>query len=306
MTATAELDERIAKCQKILQADPNSQIFAALAEAYRKKGDLDTAFRICQNGLRVHPSYGSAHIVMAKINLDRGLYDWAEAEVEKARQLDGNSRAIELLLAEIYIYKGEFNRAIQLLKKLHESDPTNEHITRLLDIAERIPREQQAAMRASPPSAPAAKPAAVPPDRPEEPVQKPAVEADKRREEPAAEEQDGPLSAKEILNRAVTIPEVVGALFINSEGLVLEAEWGLDMDAATCGAVMADIDLFLTQELVKASFGQCATILIETDAQVFYMRRVAQGSFLFVASARVNLGTLRMRIGTLMARFDGA
>ncbi|RME27850.1 MAG: hypothetical protein D6800_04560, partial [Candidatus Zixiibacteriota bacterium] len=143
MTATAQLDERIAKCHKILQSDPNSQIFAALAEAYRKKGELDTAFRICQNGLRVHPSYGSAHIVMAKINLDRGLYDWAETEVQKAREIDGNSRAIELLLAEIQIYKGDFQNAIRLLKKLHESDPTNEHIAKLLDIAERIPREQK-------------------------------------------------------------------------------------------------------------------------------------------------------------------
>ncbi len=105
MAAFTELDERIEKCQRLLEADPNSQIFAALAEACRKKGDLDLAFRICKNGLKVHNNYGSAHVVMAKINLDRGLYDWAEIEAKRASELDGKTRTIDLLLAEIYIYK---------------------------------------------------------------------------------------------------------------------------------------------------------------------------------------------------------
>ena len=103
MASLLELDDRISKCEKILDSDPNSQIFAALADAYRKKGDLEKSFRTCQNGLRIHPSYGSAHVIMAKVNLDRGLYDWAEIEAEKAVEIDGRTRSIELLLAEIYI-----------------------------------------------------------------------------------------------------------------------------------------------------------------------------------------------------------
>ena len=53
MATTSELDDRIEKCQRLLDADPNSQIFAALAEAYRKKGELDLAFRICKNGFKL-------------------------------------------------------------------------------------------------------------------------------------------------------------------------------------------------------------------------------------------------------------
>ncbi|MFQ5499976.1 MAG: tetratricopeptide repeat protein, partial [Candidatus Zixiibacteriota bacterium] len=146
MTDLAQLDERIAKCRKILDLDPNSQIFAALAEAHRKRGDLDDAFRICQNGLRIHPSYGSAHVVMAKVNLDRGLYDWAEVEGEKAAKLDGRTRAIELLLAEIFIYKGEYPKAVALLTKLHDADPDNDQIQKLLDIAQKLPEERTVRM----------------------------------------------------------------------------------------------------------------------------------------------------------------
>src|SRR5512138_3451538 len=101
----SDLTDRISKCERILQSDPNSQIFAALAEAYRKQGNLEKAFHVCQNGLRVHPSYGSAHVVMAKINMDRGLYDWAETEINKAIEIEGTSRAVELLLAEVHIYR---------------------------------------------------------------------------------------------------------------------------------------------------------------------------------------------------------
>ena len=139
MTAIVEIDDRIDKCQRLLETDPNSQIFAALAEAYRKKGELDKAFRVCQSGLKVHPSYASAHVVMAKINLDRGLYDWAEAEIRKAMEIEGPTRATDLLLAEVQIYRGEFDAASRLLRRLHQADPGNEHIKKLLDIAKKLP-----------------------------------------------------------------------------------------------------------------------------------------------------------------------
>jgi len=282
MTVTVEIDERISKCRKILEQDPNSQIFAALAEAFRKKGDLEQAFRVCQLGLKVHPSYGSAHVVMAKINLDRGLYDWAEAEVKKAAELDGNSRAIELLLAEIHIYKGEFPNAIRLLKKLHQVDPGNGQIKKLLDIAMRLPDEQTV----------------VSGSVPEQEVMKPAPASTGIVEAPPPAR----LQLTDVLQQALTIPELQGALFINSEGLVVESEWTLTLDITICSAAFAEIDSFLTQELLKASFGRGRTVLVETAERVFYLVEVDNGMFLFVGSARTNLGSLRMKIETLIKK----
>jgi len=185
MISTAELDERIFKCRKIIEEDPNSQIFAALAESYRKKGELDKAFRVCQSGLKIHPSYGAAHVVMAKINLDRGLYDWAEIEAQKAMELDGRTRTLELLLAEIYIYKGEFDQAIKLLKQLHDADPNNAQISKLLDIARKLPEENRA--------------------RTGIPVATDDLVADVVTPEPVPEESDESLSTAQILDFAMAI-----------------------------------------------------------------------------------------------------
>jgi len=285
MTVDVEIQNRIVKCQKILETDPNSQIFAALAEAFRKKGELEKAFRVCHGGLRIHPEYGPAHVVMAKINLDRGLYDWAEAEVEKAREVEGNTRTIELLLAEIQLYKGDYQSAIKLLRKLSAHDPQNEHVRKLLDIAVRIPQEQE--KRLGPPVAA---------------VIAQTGSATPQLSEPPSQMTPTRLTPPELLSEALRIPGTSGAMYINSEGLVMESQWQSDMDPATCGAALAEVSKFLEQELMKVSFGSVGTVLIETARQVFYLLRVRGGMFLVAGGANVNLGTLRMRMAALMER----
>lgn len=284
MTIASELDDRIEKCQRILDQDPNSQIFAALAEAYRKQGELERAFSICQSGLKIHPSYGSAHVVMAKINLDRGLYDWAEAEVNKAIELDGSNRAIELLLAEISIYRGEFAKAVRLLKKLSQSDPDNSQIQKLLEIAMRIPEEQTAIM--------AGKKSGQ--------KTKPAAEAPEPREEIM---EQAPLDAVQLIAETMRLSEIQGTMFINPEGMIVESDWAMPLDSSTCAAAMREISNFLNQELVKSKFGGVGTVLIETEDPIFYVVNVGDGSFVVAGSSRTNLGALRMKMAHLVERY---
>lgn len=282
MSSTAELTDRIDKCQRILDTDPNSQIFAALAEAYRKNSELDKAFRVCQNGLKVHPSYASAHMVMARINLDRGLYDWAEAEVRKAMEIEGPTRATDLLLAEILIYQGDYDGAAKLLKRLLQADPDNNHIRKLFDIARKLPEERARASGQRPVPSPE-----VPP---------PPGEV--RRAGTAT------LSAREVLEMAMAVPQVTGCLYVNSDGLAAEAEWNLKIDQSVCGATLTEVNHAVSHALSKASMGNLQTLLIETGDPVFYLVRVGRGMFVFLAASGVNLGTLRMKLSTLIDKFD--
>ncbi len=284
MTAVAEIDDRISKCQRILDGDPNSQIFAALAEAFRKRGELDKAFRVCQNGLKIHPSYGSAHVVMAKINLDRGLYDWAEAEVLKAEEIDGCSRAIDLLKSEIHIYKGEFDAAVKLLKSLHQTDPNNQQIKKLLDIAVKIPEEQQAEMSKK-------------------------TDAKKQDQAQSVDEiaplpDDSGLTEGDLVRQTMAVPEVKGVMFLNRDGLVVESDWGVDLEAELCGTTLGEVCQYVDRELDKNSFGGVSTVLIETGSLIYHLVRVPAGTFLFVGSSDLNLGTLRMKLEPLIDRYQ--
>jgi predicted regulator of Ras-like GTPase activity (Roadblock/LC7/MglB family) len=286
MINAVEIDERISKCQKILDVDPNSQIFAALAEAYRKKGELEKAFRVCQNGLRIHPSYGSAHVVMAKINLDRRLYDWAEIEARKAAEIDGLTRTIEFLLAEIYIYKGEFTQAVKLLKKLNEADPNNDQIKKLLEIAQKIPEEQTLVTEQAAPE--------------------PGDGTGQTDEVPVADEQATPqrLGVRDVVEQALKIGGVQGALLVNFEGLIVDSEWRLSMDSSLCSATLGDVSNLLSKDLVKSSFGDFYTVLIEAAKNTFYLVRVHNGLFLFVTDSKANLGTIRMKVENLLISYQ--
>ena len=282
MRATADLDERISKCQALLDQDPSSQIFAALADAYRKKGDLDRAFRICQSGLRTHPAYGSAHIVMAKINLDRGLYDWAETEVKKAIELDNNSRATDLLTAEIHIYKGEHRQATRLLSKLLESDPDDEHIRKLLDIALEMSGKPKATGTGSVPD----------------------QQAGTMRLE-VVQPADGSRSPAPgiggVISGAMRLPMLQGAMFVNHEGLVAESLWPSEPDASGCAAAFTALRRTLDQDLTRAMLGSTAAVLIESEHRTIYIVTACKGMFVFVGDGTVNLGNLRMTVSSLVA-----
>lgn len=282
-----EIEDRINKCQKILNVNPNSQIFAALADSFRKLGQLDKAFRICQNGLKIHPNYGSAHIIMAKINLDRGLYDWAEVEAKKAANIDGKTRMNELLLSEIYIYKGEFNNAIKLLKKLNMANPNNSQIEKLLEIAKKIPEEQTMIMNST-----VKKHEKV---KEKEPVKVVSVSH--------AIEEKKKLSEQEVIKHGISISGIDGVLLVNSEGLVIESEWTLDMEEAACGATWGEVCDALNQELMKSSFGLFKTAQIESPRYNYFLKKVEMGLFVFVANAKSNLGSIRMNIEHLLVQY---
>jgi len=297
MIDLSDIEERIAKCNKILDENPSSQIFAALAEAYRKKGDLDKAFRICQNGLKVHPNYGSAHLVMAKINLDKGMYDWAETEVEKAMELDGSTRATELLLSEVYIYKGEFNKACRMLEMLHQADPHNEQIRKLLDIAQKIPLDQatssiadgEATTKTDQKAAEVTEKAVV--EKSEEPA-----------EEVSAQGNLPEIDYKQMLKSLVITPGVDGTLLLNKDGLVIESVWNVPGDTDLVGALAVEVARQSTDQMRESGFGNLRSMMVETSDSIFYLAGSRGKLLALICSETVNLGSLKLKLASLLPR----
>lgn len=282
MVDLAEIDDRISKCNKLLDANPNSQIFAALSEAYRKKGDLDQAFRICQSGLRVHPNYGSAHMVMARINVDKGMFDWAEIEARKVIEIEGNSHATDLLLAEIYINKNDMAQATKLLDELHNNDPNNKQVLHLLEIAKK--HEASTAVEIN-----------------EEPDQSPVKE-----EVAVAKKSDDSVGYKELVEIISEIGGVEGALIINNDGLVAESRWIDNQGSDLFGALARDIEQTIQTHMDASVFGKYENLLIEGENLIINMIPLKDCLFLIKANSQINLGTLKLRMNALLERLDGS
>jgi len=298
MLDLSDIEERIAKCNKILDENPSSQIFAALAEAYRKQGDLDKAFRVCQNGLKVHPNYGSAHLVMAKINLDKGMYDWAETEVQKAAEIDGPTRATELLLSEIYINKGEFNKAFRMLEALHQGDPSNEQIQKLLDIARKIPLDQNAGSSV---------PVKPPVEEPEPVGQTPRAAQSQETKEP----EEGPspslpnLDFKQAFKSLAGTPGVDGVILMNKDGLVIEAVWNIPGDTDLVGALSVEAGRLASSQVRESGFGTLQSMMIEAGESILYLAGAKGKLLTLICSETVNLGSLKLKLASLLPRLAG-
>lgn len=280
-----EIDDRIAKCEKILEKNPGSQIFAALAEAHRKRGDVDSAFKVCQRGLKIHPDYGSAHVVMAKINIDKGLYDWAETEVDKALTLGGNVHTTDLLRAEIDIQKGDLDKAKTRLNRLRREDPTNTQITSLL---EAISEEEQSSPKISQAKFPQmrANPSVTPNDRPKKPIsdslQLPRMTID------------------EILKEAMKIKAVFGAFHLSADGSTINSEWTGTADESEFSVMSTEMYRTVGLALERVSMGTCQSVLVESQGLNMYYLLAGEDHFAFFADSSAKTSRMRATLNRLL------
>jgi tetratricopeptide (TPR) repeat protein len=313
MNATREIDERISKCEKILSANPGSQIFAALAEAHRKKGSLDEAFAVCQKGLKSHPKYGSAHVVMAKINIDKGLFDWAESEVEKAAKLGANVHAIETLKCEILVSQGDTDQAIVRIEKQLKLDPQNDHLKRLLKRA-KSPKAKaafpsmadQAAARGriSPKPDPFSgsasggiKPAAV--------VTRPtSVVADPLASESTQAKKVESLSISGVIEEIFAVEGVYAGFLLAADGSAVESRWdGIGAEdehivfASTTASQCRDA-------LERMPLGTWNVILVDTPRLALFLVSNGDELLAFYAGEQANRNRMRVAINRAVGRYE--
>ncbi|HLG93901.1 MAG TPA: tetratricopeptide repeat protein [candidate division Zixibacteria bacterium] len=288
MLNLAELDDRIVKCERILSENPNSQIFAALADAHRRKGQLDKALEVCRSGLKLHPNYGSAHLVMAKVHMDRQMYELAEKALEEAIRLEGRTRATELLLCEIFIHKKKLPEALSILEKLHITDPENQEVKYLLELC----RKETGKIR---PSAEITRPSFSAPARP----------GQKRGDSDiftleAERAQDSVIGPEEALDELFAIPEVDALMVVNREGLIIDKRFRGSWDADSLAAISASVFTVAEDNLEKVDLGQLEKVWIDTDGVSFLAVRMEEKVLMVVYRPDINLGAFKMKVGAFL------
>lgn len=116
----------IEKYQLILQKDPNSQVFAPLAEAYREMGLLKEAEQVAQLGVKRHPTFASGFVVYARIMKDKGRPEESLKLVQKAISLAPENILAHHLQAEIYLQNKQPKEALKSFKMVLFLNPQSE------------------------------------------------------------------------------------------------------------------------------------------------------------------------------------
>ncbi len=273
MFESVDLDDRITKCEKILGTDENSQIFAALAEAYRKKGDLQKAQDVCLRGLKIHPNYASARIVMAKILMAYQSFDSAWQELSKAIASSGRTRTIDVLESEILIRNGKKNEARAILEKLYSSDPEDESIKNLMTLL----RDEK-------------------PSRSFSDIAMPDLHfgGNKKKE----------LTLSEAISILKVLPRVMGVAAVNNQGLALEGRFDGSYSREEVAALSKGIYDVARAGAARVDLGETREILIETQSSKLWI--FIRESFLLVIYARddVSMGSLKLKLEDLMQRVN--
>ncbi len=123
-----------------------SQWFAALADSYRKAGELELALEVVQSGIIDRPDYPSAQIVLARVLLDMDRDREAAQAFQRVLSLDAENIIALKNLSELAERQGDIPMAQAWLRRLLEVDPMNEEaesaLTRLgpvRDVAVHLP-----------------------------------------------------------------------------------------------------------------------------------------------------------------------
>ena len=116
--------------------DPQSRVFAQLADAYRKNGMLDEAIEVCLEGLKVHPSYSSARMVLVRAYQEKGLDGEAGNELTEIIRNDPDNMLAHRMLADLSYKEGRLEEAIEQYHKVLSLTPLDREIRTILEKAE--------------------------------------------------------------------------------------------------------------------------------------------------------------------------
>lgn len=163
MADTPDLAQEIERYEARLAKEPSSRIFAQLADAYRKDRRFDRAIQACLDGLKAHPTYVSARVVLGRSYLDKGALAEARAEFERVLDLAPDNLVAHRMLGEISERQGRPADAIKHYEMVVTLNPLDKEARELL-ASLRAPR----AAPAMPASAPAS---AIPPEPEGEPTE---------------------------------------------------------------------------------------------------------------------------------------
>ena len=139
-----ENDPKFEALKSRLQQNPDSLLFARVAEQLLNKGQVDEATRICEEGTRKHPYYVTGRMVLGKCYLQKKMFDLAEKEFKRVLLFDPKYIAAHKFYGDLMREAGWPNACEMSYKKILAIDPLDRTAKEMLETLERVKPTEQA------------------------------------------------------------------------------------------------------------------------------------------------------------------
>jgi tetratricopeptide (TPR) repeat protein len=124
-----DFSAEIRHLQERYDRSPDSRIFAPLADAYRKSGEVDRAIELCEKGIEGYPAYASAHVILGKCFYDKGATERSRAEFERVIEIDPENMVALKFMGDILMSEGDRDASISCYRKILTIDPMNDEVS---------------------------------------------------------------------------------------------------------------------------------------------------------------------------------
>ncbi|HVO50068.1 MAG TPA: tetratricopeptide repeat protein [Thermoanaerobaculia bacterium] len=139
---------RLEELKRLLQRDPTSRQFLALAEEYRRHGKYRDAVITLERGLAMHQTSVAGHVALGKTYQQLDRLEDAIRAFTNALRIDRENLVAIRQLAEVYLAKGDKVEAIKKLKLYRGLKAGDREVN---DIIARLEGEMSAAVGERPP-----------------------------------------------------------------------------------------------------------------------------------------------------------
>jgi len=139
MGPDSSASDEIRRFEEQYRRQPDSLVFARLADAHRRAGQPERALAILEEGLIRHPDYPSGHIVRARALRDMGRMDETLESFRQVLELDGANLVAIRELARLADERGDRDESRHWYERLGQIDPAD------LEVRQRL-RELDAAV----------------------------------------------------------------------------------------------------------------------------------------------------------------
>ena len=128
--------------QRMLKEDPQSKVFAPLADAYRRLDMLAKAIEIAQKGVKLHPHFASGHVALGQALIENGDFETAVLHLKQAAELSPENILAHLSLARALLRIRQPKQALGAFKMVLFLNPQNEEALRAVSKLESLTADE--------------------------------------------------------------------------------------------------------------------------------------------------------------------